>query len=235
MKLAEYVDQVSYLLGLTDSDVEDVPVDKAVLISFQEVKRYIRTPARRTIPFSYRAKLSDVGIITQKVLYVQAAQPRIGLTLSSIDAGNVFQVAAAVGTFGGVGNSSVINVDPIITEMALAQVRNTISTDFQWTYDRENDLLYCTHRDPIPTQITVTYVPDFQDVSEIEDPVWINYILRFAEANAKKARGRARSKYTVEGSNVSLDGEQLVNEANEELNNLRTELASKKSKFTVLN
>ena len=51
----------------------------------------------------------------------------------------------------------------------------------------------------------------------------------------KKALGRTRSKYTIEGSNVSLDGETLLSEANAELEAIRAELREKKQKLVVLN
>ena len=50
----------------------------------------------------------------------------------------------------------------------------------------------------------------------------------------KKALGRSRAKYVIEGSNVTLDGEILLNEANAELETLRAELAQKKQKLVVL-
>ena len=56
-----------------------------------------------------------------------------------------------------------------------------------------------------------------------------------SEANVKKALGRSRSKYTIEGSNVTLDGEALLAEANAELEAIRTELGAKSSKLVVLN
>ena len=51
----------------------------------------------------------------------------------------------------------------------------------------------------------------------------------------KKALGRSRSKYTVEGSNVSNDGELLIQEANTELEAIRNELEARKPKLVVLN
>ena len=56
-----------------------------------------------------------------------------------------------------------------------------------------------------------------------------------AEANVKKSWGRSRSKYTIEGSNVKLDGEVLLAEANAELEGIRAELGAKKSKLVILN
>lgn len=236
MNMVEIIDQVSFMLGIpANTNIEGLSIEKAVLIAFRELKRYMKTPVDKTVPFSTRIQLKKVGIETKKVLYVQAAYPRIGLTMSSIDSGNVFQVAAAVNTYSGIGQTSSINIDPIMTEMAMAQVRNTLSTDFQWKHDPANDVVYCAHRDPRPSQVTIRYVPNYKDVSEIKNDTWIDYLIRMSEANMKKALGRSRSKYTVEGSNVSLDGEMLLQEANTELEAIRAELEGKKNKLVVLN
>lgn len=236
MTMEEIVDQICFMLGFpANKNVEGLQPEKAVEIAFKELKRYMKTPVEKTVPFSTRIDLESVGIHTTKVLYVQAAFPRIGLTMSSIDSGNIFQVAAAVNTYSAIGNTSTINIDPIMTEMAMAQVRNTLSTDFQWKYDQNNQVVYCAHRDPRPSVITIRYVPDYKDVSEIVDETWINYLIRMSEANFKKALGRSRSKYRIEGSNVTLDGETLLTEANAELEAIRAELDTKKNKFVVLN
>lgn len=236
MTMQEIVQQVSFMLGIpANENVEDLQIEQAVMIAFREIKRYMKTPVDKTVPFQHQLDLVKLGINTKKVINVQAAYPRIGLTLSSIDSGNVFQVAAAVNTYSSIGQSGVLNIDPIMTEMAMAQVRNSITTDFQWRYDIDNQVVYCTHREPMPTHVTITYTPDYQDVSEIQNDTWIDYIIRMAEANMKKALGRSRSKYTVEGSNVSNDGELLIQEANTELEAIRNELEARKPKLVVLN
>lgn len=236
MTMAEIVDQVSFMLGLpANENVEGLQIEKAVTISFRELKRYMKTPVEKTVPYSTRLDLNKLGIVTKNVLYVQAAKPRLGLTMSSIDSGNVFQTAAAVNVYSEIGNTSSINIDPIMTEMAMAQVRNTLGTDFQWRYDTNNNVIYVAHRDPHPAQVTVRYVPDYQDVSEIKSERWLNYLIRMSEANMKKALGRSRSKYRIEGSNVSLDGEALLAEANAELETIRQELEARMNKLVVLN
>lgn len=236
MTMDEIVDQVSFMLGLPANDnVENLQIEKAVMIAFRELKRYIKTPVEKTIPFMHRVDLVANGIVTKKILSVLPAQPRIGLTMSTIDSANVFQVAAAVKTYSYIGQSGIINIDPIVTEMGMAQVRNTLSTDLQYDYDSSNQVLYITQREPIPAQVTIRYVPDFQDVSEINNDTWIDYLIRLAEANMKKALGRTRSKYKVAGSNVEFDGDILLEEANKELEAIRTELEAKKNKLVVLN
>lgn len=236
MTMSEIVQQVSFMLGLpANNNVEQLQVEQAVLIAFRELKRYMKTPVEKTVPFATRIDLSKAGIDTVKVLYVHAANPRIGLTLSSIDSGNVFQVAASVNNYSAIGQTSSLNIDPIVTEMAMAQVRNTLSTDFQWKHDVLNNCVYVTHRDPRPAAVTIRYVPNYKDVSEIKSETWIDYLIRMSEANMKKALGRSRSKYTIEGSNVTLDGDILLQEANTELEAIRAELEGKKNKLIVLN
>ena len=236
MTMEEVVQQVSFMLGIpANENTEDLQVEQAVLIAFRELKRYMKTPVDKTVPYSTRLDLVALGIDTVNVLYVQAAKPRIGLTLSSIDSGNVFQVAAAVNTYNSIGQTSSLNIDPIMSEIAMAQVRNTLGTDFQWHYDPNNQVIYCAHRDPRPSQVTIRYVPNFKDVSEIKSPIWVDYLVRLSEAYMKLALGRSRSKYTVEGSNVSLDGDVLLQEANSNLETIRAELEDKRNKLVVLN
>ena len=236
MKMDEMVTEISFSLGLpAHSNIEGTQIETAVTKAFRELKRYMRTPVDKTVPFKRRIKLSDVGIDTRKVLYCFAARPRIGLTMGSIESGNVFQLGAAVNTQGMIGQTNRLNIDPIMTEMAMAQVRNTLATDFQWHHDITNDCVNIAHRDPLPSMVTIRYVPEMKDVSEVISQTWIDYILRLAEAYVKKAWGRPRSKYKIEGSNVTLDGDQLLAEANAEIETIRQELGAKRNKLVVLN
>ena len=236
MTMEEIVTQVSFELGLpTSKNVETQQVKQAVLVAFRELKRYMKTPVDKTVPYATRIDLKAQNIDTLNVLYVYASYPRIGLTMGTLDSGNVFQVAAAVNVYSAIGNTSSINIDPIMTEMAMAQVRNTISTDFQWKFDIDNQVIYCAHRDPRPSAVTIRYVPNYKDVSEIKSMEWIDYLIRLSEAHMKKSLGRSRSKYTIEGSNVTLDGQTLLEEANNELTQIREELSQKKTNLVVLN
>lgn len=235
MKMDEIVQQVSFMLGIpANENVEDLDVRQAVLIAFREAKRYIRTPALKTVRYAPRIDLEKSGIKTKVIRSVYPAYPKVGLNLSNVEAGNVFQLAAAVNA-GGLINSTTSNLDPIVNQLAMAQVANTLSTDWQWRHDLDNDCLYITCKAPKVSQVTIDYVPDYQDVSEIQNKSWQDIIIRLSEAYMKKALGRARSKYTIEGSNVSLDGEILLNEANQELEDLRQEMESKSNRLVMLN
>ena len=236
MTMNEVVEQVAFMLGLpANINVEGMDIRQAVNIAFRELKRYMKTPVNKTVPYAPRLDLVKLGINTKKVLNVQAAYPKLGLTLGSIESGNVFQVAASVNTSSTGNSGTSINIDPIMNELALSQVRNCLATDFQWTHDVPNKVVYCAHRAPVPASVTIRYVPIYQDVSEIIGDTWIDYLVRMSEANMKKALGRSRSKYKIDGSNVTLDGDVLLSEANAELEAIRNELKTKSSKLVILN
>lgn len=236
MTVAEYVQQISFLLGLPAAEnIEHLDIEAGVSLAFQELKAYIKTPVDKTVPYQQRIDLKALGVVTKRVLYVSAAKPRLGLTMSTIESGNIFQIAAAVNTYTPYGQANIINIDPIMRELSLSQVRNVLGTDLQWVFDTLNQVVYITYKDPVPTHVTIRYVPDFQDVSEIENPVWVDYLRRLAVAYCKLALGRVRSKYRISDSNVELDGETLLQEANQELTDIRNELKVKKSRLVVLN
>lgn len=233
MLMSEIVDQISFKLGLpANSNVENLSIEKAVLVAFQELKVYMGTPVNKTVPFSTRLDLLKLDIHTTKVWDVFAANPKVGILSTNVDTGNVFALAATVGSgFSGVYSG---NLDPIVQQLTRAQLTNVLATDFQWTYDLPNQVVYCTCKAPQPSVVTIRYTPNYQDVSEIENPTWINYLVRMGEANMKIALGRSRSKYKVEGSNVSLDGEILLQEGTQELDKIREELKPKRRKVRVL-
>lgn len=234
MKMEEIVDQVSFMLGIpANNNVEELQVERAVNLAFREAKRYIRTPALKTVPFSKRIDLVKVGIVTTVVRGVYPANPKVGLNLANVESGNVFQLAAAVNA-GAMLNSTTANLDPIINQLAMAQASNVLSTDWNWRYDLDNQVVYITCKAPVINSVTIDYVPDYKDVSEITNKSWLDIIIRLSEAYMKKALGRSRSKYTIEGSNVTLDGEILLNEANSELEALRTEMQNKSNRLIVL-
>ena len=68
MTMEEIVDQVNFMLGIpANENIEELQPEKAVLIAFRELKRYIRTPVDATVPYSTRLDLKALGIKTKKI------------------------------------------------------------------------------------------------------------------------------------------------------------------------
>ena len=108
--------------------------------------------------------------------------------------------------------------------LLINQVRNTLSTDLDWQYDEAEEKLYLYAQYPLPTSITIQYIPEFKDVSEVYTPYWISYLKRLSVAYTKETEGRIRSKYTLNSGTYNLDGNTLLSEATSELQQIRTEL-----------
>ena len=114
--------------------------------------------------------------------------------------------------------------DQITYNLLINQVRNTLSTDMDFQYDKVNEVLYLYAQYPIPSQITILYVPEFERVDEISVPYWMSYLKRLSVAYVKETEGRIRSKYTLNSATYNLDGNTLLSEAQSELAQIRSEL-----------
>lgn len=219
MTLAEYTEEISFQLGGSTLDLEianDLP--RCVNRAFREVKRYITTPAYMTLPWNSnnggnKINLKDKNVYS--IINVMRPDSYNSLSVNSLD---VFGLAQSY--------SAVTNLDAYMNRMLRLQQMNTISTDLDFVWDAHTKDLYVTMNPPYTNQITIAYVPDYQSVEEITEVYWVDIILKLATAYAKQVLGRIRSKYTLNSAQYSLDGETLLNEAKEELNEVITHLRS---------
>ena len=106
----------------------------------------------------------------------------------------------------------------------LLQIRNTTSTDMAYYFDRSNNKLYINVSTGVPNEVTIEYIPRFDDVSEIYSDFWIDIIIRMAVALGKVTLGRIRTRYTQSNALWQQDGQTMLDEGNSELSNLREEL-----------
>ena len=106
----------------------------------------------------------------------------------------------------------------------LLQIRNTTSTDLAFRYDKYDEKLYINISSNQPNSITIEYVPQLQDVSEIVSDFWNDILVRLTVALTKITVGRVRSKFKQSNALWVLDGDTLLEESNAELNALREEL-----------
>ena len=106
------------------------------------------------------------------------------------------------------------------------QMRNTITTDLAFRFDRDKQQLYINVAFDRPEKITIEYVPRYNNVSEITSDYWIDIIMRLATALTKITVGRIRSRYTQSNALWTQDGETLLEEGNEELTSIREHLAA---------
>lgn len=96
------------------------------------------------------------------------------------------------------------------------QIRNTLSTDLLFRYDRHTNLLYVNCSYDKPKYITIEYVPRYNDVSEIVSDFWIDILLRLSLAICKQVIGRIRKKFTQSNALWTLDTDILQEGIDEE-------------------
>ena len=108
----------------------------------------------------------------------------------------------------------------------LLQMRNTLSTDLAYRFDKNTNKLYINVASNTPSKITVEYVPRYDDVSEITSDYWIDMIIRLSVALAKITIGRIRTRYTQSNALWVQDGDRLLSEGTEELRDLRERLTA---------
>ena len=126
------------------------------------------------------------------------------------------------------GSGNIANMTNYMYNLAswntIMQIRNTTSTDLSHIYDKREEKLYINITSNIPTDITVVYIPRFDDVSQITSDFWIDVLVRMSVAIAKTTVGRVRTKFKQSNALWTLDGDALIEEGNSELTALRQEL-----------
>ena len=106
----------------------------------------------------------------------------------------------------------------------MLQMRNTMSTDLTFRFDKHTNFLYINCAFDKPSMITIEYVPRYDNVEEIVSDYWIDKLVLLATALTKVTLGRIRSRYTQSNALWSQDGEALLSEGNEELAALREQM-----------
>lgn len=216
-ELDDYVNYVKIQMGGSVVDLaceNDLPfiIEK---IAFEELKNYMQTTHTLSCAYAPTINLEGKNIANVKKVLRNRNN---NMTITGMDT-NMF-IYQTQGQYGMNQRAK----DQITYNMLINQVRNTLSTDMDFEFDKVNEILYIYAQYPIPSNITIMYIPEFKDVSEVYVPYWMTYLKRFAVAYTKEAEGRIRSKYTLNSATYNLDGNTLLSEAQSELSQIRNEL-----------
>lgn len=213
--------------GVLDLELSDEILDRLIDSALREIQRYIDTTKIVTIPYK-----SCIDMTEYKVSSVSRVFRPKGYVIADSDLENADKAAYADPMYLGMwqmmsGYGNLYNINDWIYNYSAwntaLQVRNTISTDLIFRFDKSTNKLYINCAFDVPDKITVEYVPQYQDVSQVTSDFWIDIILRMATALAKVTIGRIRTKFTQSNALWSLDTNILI-EGQEELNNLREQL-----------
>lgn len=225
MDMQSYVNEIKLKLGgsVLDLELSDEEFEKVIETSFREIQRYIDSTRLATIPFKSCIDLSDCHV--SSVSGVFRAKSYNGDANSSLIADPV-QLSQWQMLYGHNTNNLNDFVYNYASWNSMLQIRNTMSTDLSFRFDRHTNLLYINTNGDKPDYITIEYVPRYDSVDEIASDYWIDKLVRLSLAYAKITIGRIRSRFTQSNALWGQDGEQLLSEGNEELKVLQEELKS---------
>ena len=227
MELSAYKEEILFKLtgGVLECELDDESLDKVLSAALREVQRYIDTTVIKTIPFENCIDLSDYNVSSVSRVYRAK-----GFMTNESDDNSLSPAdpmyASQWQLLSGTGNMYNFN-DYVYNYSAyntLQQIRNTTSTDLAFRYDKSSNKLYINVATNKPRDITIEFVPLFKDVSEVTSDYWIDIIVRLATAIAKVTLGRIRTRYTQSNALWTQDGQQMLDEGNQELTDIREKL-----------
>lgn len=237
MDLKSYVDEIKLQLtgNLLELEIDDEAIVKVIYSAFREMQRYIDLQVYETIPYSSCIDLSPRKVNAVSQVYRATAlasttddgtTSETSLTYTGMqqDPLNLSLWQGLAGSYGyNSYNLSNFSYNYMAYNTA-QQIRNTLSTDLAFRYDRSKNLLYINVSMGVPQYITIKYVPRFDDPSEIYSDYWIDMLVKMSVALTKIILGRIRSRYTQSNALWTQDGDTILAEGKAELDAIRTEL-----------
>lgn len=218
MTREEYIEDIKISLGapVINVEIESILgslVDKA----FREIRRFITETRYVTVPYSAGGIDTTPYKISSVVQLFRTINPSRVFDFTDIYSLSTINQANA--------SSTNLLLSDYLYRTQLNQVKSTITTDLDFTFDKEEKKLYINTFHPKPDKVTIVYIPEFEDVSDVEEQFWITYIQRLSLAFSKETLGRVRGKYNLSSALYSLDGNTLISEGITERDAIRQELS----------
>ena len=208
-----------------DLELSDASLVKIINSSLREVQRYIDTFALITVPYSKCIDMKPYKV--NAVTKVYRTIGYLGENGNDNDAMTVDPLYASqwqlLNSLGNIHNTTEFTYR-LASWSSMQQIRNTMSTDLSFMYDKAGEKLYINISQDTPKEVTIMYIPRFDDVSQITSDFWIDVLIRMAVATAKITVGRVRTKFKQSNALWTMDGDTLLQEGSTELATLREEL-----------
>ena len=206
-------------------ELSDATLTKIINSALREIQRYIDTFKMVTLPYSSCIDLSDYKV--SSVTGVRRSEGYMANTQGSESSATMDPLYASQWMLlSGIGNVGYIKdyASNLASWNTLLQIRNTLSTDLAFYYNKSENKLYVNISSSMPQSITIIYIPRIDDVSEITSDYWQDMLVKLSVAITKVTVGRVRTKFTQSNALWTLDGDKILEEGNTELTALRQEM-----------
>lgn len=228
MTIQECIEEIKLELtgGVLNLEIPDDTIRKVVEKSLRELQRYIDETRFVTVPFSKCIDLE--GFNSSAIVSVFRTQGYTGDQNEGINTSEVDPMYAQMWMSFANGSTMYNLNDYVLNYLSyntLLQMRNTTSTDLSFREDKIGHKLYINTAFDTPVKITIEYIPKFWNVEDIKDDYWIDLLIRLSVAQTKLILGRIRTRFKQSSALYTDDGDTILAEGTQELENIRTMLA----------
>lgn len=227
MNINAYIDEIKLKLtgGVLDLEISDETISKTIYSAMREVQRYIDTTRTITIPYSSCIDLTPYNVSSVSRVYRAEgyfAEDGTGIGTSPGDPVYMAQIQMLSGN-GTINGLTEFTSNYAAWNTAL-QIKNTVSTDLAFRYDKSSEKLYINIAFDTPPRITIEYIPVYKDVDEITSDFWIDVILNLSTGLVQIMLGRIRSRFVQSNALWTMDGEAMLAEGNKLVDETREKL-----------
>ena len=209
----DYIEYITKIMGGSILNIElEMDIGFFVDCAFREIKNYITDVRTMTVPFANIIDLTDKKVAN--VIYLMRGHNTSGPG-GFQDIMYIYSRQSALSTY---------TLTDYARYLLAQQNKSALATDLDFHFDKVNEKLYVYAQQALPTTVTLVYTPDYISVDDITEPFWQDFIRRLALALTKEAIGRVRSKYDLSSSTYKLDGDRLLQEAQQEQQEIRNYL-----------
>ena len=227
MNIYAYIDEIKLKLtgGVLDLEISDEAISKTIYSAMREVQRYIDTTRTITIPYSSCIDLTPYNVSSVSRVYRAEgyfAEDGTGIGTSPGDPVYMAQIQMLSGN-GTINGLTEFTSNYAAWNTAL-QIKNTVSTDLAFRYDKSSEKLYINIAFDTPPRITIEYIHVYKDVDEITSDFWIDVILNLSTGLVQIMLGRIRSRFVQSNALWTMDGEAMLAEGNKLVDETREKL-----------
>lgn len=227
MELKDYIDSIKFQLtgGVLESEIDDKGYENIVNMSLKELNRYYNGTRLLELDCSGSClDISDHPEINTVVNVYRLNGTSMGPD-SSVSS-TVDPVAMSQLQMYNFGSSYYSNdwINRFSTYTLTQRISNTLSTDLNFKEDKDAKKLYVNLPMGTPSKITIEYIPQLNDVSDVVGEYWSDILFKLALAHAKIALGRIRTRFKQTSALWEGDGDTILAEGTAELAALRETL-----------
>lgn len=230
--LNKMIDKIKLILtgGVIDLEISDNNIAKFISIALNEIQPYIDIPTFKTVNYErcinyadFKPRVSAITNVYRTSAFMDAVDPRANGTLAADPM--YMQMWAINGGMGGMYNFQGYALN-LMTWSTILQIKNTLSTDMQYTVDQYNHNLMINCGYDFPPTVTIEYIPIYDDVEQINSDYWLRLIEHYALALVKQSIGYLRTYAVHTNAEVSVNqgGATLLQQGQDEIKDITDHL-----------